>query len=61
MTNLTTQPELRIDNQLQTRAEPVLNALSIKTVDALEICLTQMYLANAFSIELKKAANNTEN
>lgn len=60
MTNLTTQLELRIDNQLKTGAEPVLNELSIKIVDALEMCLTQMHLANAFPIELKKAANNAE-
>lgn len=52
MTNLTTQ--------LKTGTEPVLNELSIKIVYALEMCLTQIYLANAFPIELKKATNNTE-
>ncbi|MDQ5948398.1 MAG: hypothetical protein QG651_892 [Pseudomonadota bacterium] len=52
MTNLTTQ--------LKTGTEPVLNELNIKTVYALEMYLTQIYLANAFPIELKKAANNAE-
>ena len=39
----------------------VLRDLVIKTIDALEMCLTQIYLANAFLIELKKAANNAKN
>ena len=60
MTNLTAQQELRIDYQLKPGAEPVLNELGIKTVETIEICLTQMYLANAFPIELKKAENDTK-